>query len=112
MIKNVASVIFGVLFLSGCAHFAKHEPLGITQRVILKDENSSKFELATFDSWESAYLKDDKGDAFSLLKKPSKTDICLANKNNISICLKDKVAILKNQNKEIKLKVTDHMWLD
>lgn len=112
MIKNVVLIIFGVLFLSGCAHFAKHEPLEITQRVILKDENSSKFELATFDSWESAYLKDDKGDAFSLFKKPSKTDICLAGKNSVSICLKDKVAILKNQNKDIKLKVTDHMWLD
>ena len=111
--KKIIFLLISALFITGCSHFAKTEPLGITQRVIFTTEDNSRVELITVDSWDSAVMKNDKGDAYAMSKKPSANGIYLVDKNGVSIHFKDKEGVLEyKQDKPIKVSVKDHVWLD
>lgn len=106
-------ILISLAFLTGCSHFANKEPLGITQRVIFNSSDDSVVELITVDSWESAVMKNNKGDAYAMVRKPSANGIYLVDKNGVNIHFKDKDGILEyKKGKPLSLTLKDHVWLD
>ncbi|NLK67379.1 MAG: hypothetical protein GX282_07890 [Campylobacteraceae bacterium] len=111
--RKIVVLLLTALFFTGCSFFTNTEPLGITQRVIFTLEDNSRAELITVDSWKTAVLRDDKGDAYSMKRESAADGIYLVDKNGVNIHFKEKEGVLEYKKGEaILVKVKDHVWLD